>query len=54
MDGLGSINFYSTRDWRRDVWKRSVEKPLLCLELWLVGDLLFLLNWFQKSDFLLK
>ena len=48
MDGLPSINFSSTRDWRREVWKRSVreEKPLLHLELWLVSDLLFLLNWF--------
>ena len=45
---MPSINFSSTRDWRRKVWKRSVreEKPLLRLELWLVSDLLFLLNWF--------
>ena len=48
MDGLPSINFSSTRDWRREVWKRSVceEKTFLRLELWLVSDLLFLLNWF--------
>ena len=48
MDGLPSIHFSSTRDWRRKVWKRSVreEKPLLRLELWLVSDLLILLNWF--------
>ena len=48
MDGLPSIHFSCTRDWRREVWKRSVreEKPLLRLELWLVSDLLFLLNWF--------
>ena len=48
MDGLPSIHFSSTRDWRREVWKRSVceEKTLLHLELWLVSDLLILLSWF--------